>query len=264
MNCIICDTSMFYYFSKRFEEYGLSEVDYWVCPACGFTGSKTHSEMTDDAWTELNSAFHADSNARTDNPYDRNQRYFHQALLLYLMVRNDLVVDDGQWLDWGSGVGSLSVQLREHFDLRLMNFDRYVQPKIYAIQEADLRPGAYSVVVNTGVFEHVRRRATLDEIASFVSPTGCLAVHTQFRGEIPNDPDWSYLLPVHCAFHTNKSMQILMDAWGFTCSLYNEPAKTWVLFRHSPAEIQRRVEKLSDSMGWEYLHYKEGFMDYWP
>jgi hypothetical protein len=72
-----------------------------------------------------------------------------------------------------------------------------------------------------------------------------------------------YLLPVHCAFHTNKSMEILMEQWKYNCSVYNEQSKMWVLFREETKEVQARVDKLNNSLGWEYLHFKNGFMDYW-
>ena len=83
------------------------------------------------------------------------------------------------------------------------------------------------------------------------------------KGNVPQNPEWMYLLPVHCAFHTNRSMQLLMDQWGYRCSVYNEHAKLWVLFRQPPTDIEPAVAALNQAMGWRYLHYKAGFMDYW-
>jgi hypothetical protein len=263
MRCIICDGPTSYYFSKQFGQYGLGNVDYHRCAHCGFVASKTHFDMSDDEWTSLNAAFHSDSNAREDNPYNRNQRYFNQALMLHLMVRAGML-PTRTWLDWGSGVGSVSNQLDRHFSLELLNFDRYVTPPLRAVCEDALVRRSYRLVVNTAVFEHVRSRATLDEIESYVAPDGHLAVHTLVRGEIPADPDWMYLLPVHCAFHTNRSMDLLMQQWGYTCSVYNEHSKMWVMFRSAPDQVQLRTHALNDLLGWEYLHFKHGFMDYWP
>jgi hypothetical protein len=104
----------------------------------------------------------------------------------------------------------------------------------------------------------------LDEIESYVGEGGCLGIHTLVRGEIPADPDWMYLLPVHCAFFTNKSMDMLMRQWGYTCSAYNEHAKMWAWFKTEPKLIGEKVAELNQSIGWEYLHFKAGFMDFWP
>ena len=263
MNCIICHSPMSYSFTKRFDQYGLGEVDYWRCASCEFCASKTHFEMSDARWSELNLAFHSDNNAREDNPYNRNQRYFHQATMLQLLARSGQIAA-GKWLDWGCGVGSVARLLHELFGQTLLTFDRYVEPQIHAQREDQLTSCGYDLVLNTAVFEHVRSRATLDEIESYVAPHGALAVHTLVRGVIPKDESWMYLLPVHCAFHTNRSMQRLMDDWGYRCSVYNEHAKLWVMFKQPAEAVQPRVEALNRLLGWEYLHFKPGFVDYWP
>ena len=263
MKCIICFDGMAYYFTKQFSVYGLGAVDYWRCSSCGFVASKTHYDMTDAQWEALNLAFHSDSNAREDNPYNRNQRYFNQALMLHLMERGELL-KRSEWLDWGSGVGNVSIQLQQWFSLQLLNFDAFVRPTINSVVSANLKKRGYSLVVNTAVFEHVRDRKTLDEIESYVSEDGHLAVHTLVRGQIPSDPEWMYLLPVHCSFHTNKSMQMLMNQWKYTCSVYNEHSKMWIMFKRPSAEIGETVQRLNSSLGYEYFHFKEGFMDYWP
>jgi hypothetical protein len=263
MKCIICSGATRYYFTKRFALYGLGDVRYSRCQDCGFVASQTHFEMSDGEWAALNQAFHSDSNAREDNPYNRNQRYFNQALMLHLMVRGNMIPRD-EWLDWGSGPGRLSIQLQAHFGLKLSNFDRYMTPLLHALPAEALVQRRYSVVVNTAVFEHVRSRDTLDEIESYVARDGQLAVHTLVRGDIPADPDWMYLLPVHCAFHTNRSMELLMQQWGYTCSVYNEHSKMWIMFKKAPEDVKKGADQLNAVLGWEYLHYKERFMDYWP
>jgi hypothetical protein len=255
---------MSFYFSKYFGQYGLNNVDYWLCPKCGFVASKTHFDLPQDAWESLNLEFHLAHNSREDNPYNRHQRIFNQAQMLHLLMQHG-ILPDKLWLDWGSGEGDLAIQLDNHFGLTLENFDKYINPKITPVSESELtnRRAAFNLVINTGVFEHILSRQTLDEIESYVADMGALAIHTLVRDQIPNDPEWMYLLPVHTAFHTNKSMQVLMDSWGYKCSVYNEQAKLWVLFRQKPGNIQPLIQRLNTIMGWEYLHYKEGFMDYW-
>ena len=101
---------MGFYFSKKFNVYNLGTVDYWKCSECGFVASKTHLYMNDNDWEELNVRFHSDNNNREDNPYNRSQRYFNQASMLYLMSRYGMF-PIGDWLDWGSGKGDLSDRL---------------------------------------------------------------------------------------------------------------------------------------------------------
>jgi hypothetical protein len=245
-----------------FDVHRLGNVDYWQCSECGFCASKTHFEMSDDAWESLNKAFHDETHYTSDNPYNRNQRYFNQAQMLYLMRRGAMVAPDA-WLDWGGGVGAVSKLLDDQYGVRLDTYDKYFTPLSHPIDAARLRARSFDLVLNTAVFEHVRNRDTLDEIESYVSQNGCLAIHTLVPETVPKDPDWMYLLPVHCAFHTNRSMQVLMDSWGYTCSVYNEHSKLWVLFRSEPEQVRAKSERMNRQLGWNYLHFKNGFMDYW-
>lgn len=240
MNCIVCNAPMSFYFSKYFGEFNVETVDYWLCPSCGFVASKTHFDLSQNSWETLNLEFHLAHNAREDDPYNRRQRLFAQAQMLYLLVRHG-VIPAKAWLDQGSGEGDLALQLDYHFGLQLENFDKYVAPKIAPFSESELtnRRATFGLVVNTGVFEHIRSRQTLDEIESYLANAGAPAVHT------------------------NKSMQILIDSWGYKCSVYNEQAKLWVLFRQKSENIRPLVQNLNMRMGGEYLHYNEGFMDYW-
>jgi len=253
---------MDYYFSKPFGDFGLSDVDYLKCMNCGFCASETHFEMSDTKWGDLNNEYHSASHLRTDNPYNRNQRYFNQALMLSLSVNKNLI-SEGSWLDWGCGIGKVSMLLDEFFGITLRTYDKYYSPDINEIAEKELVSRSFDLVLNTAVFEHVRSRSTLDEIESYVAEGGCFAIHTLVPEAVPKDPEWMYLLPVHCAFHTNRSMQLLMDQWGYQCSVYNEHAKLWILFRQDAEQIGSVVTQINKSLGWEYLHFKAAFMDYW-
>ncbi len=253
---------MRFYFSKKFNAYDLTQVDYWQCSHCGFCASKTHFDMSANEWNKLNDVFHSKSHFAEDNPYNRNQRYFNQSLMLSLMVKRGLI-NEGNWLDWGCGIGAVSRLLKDYFNLNLLTYDKYFTNQVNSITTKELTPRSFDLVVNTAVFEHVRGRDTLDEIESYVRDTGRFAIHTLIPENVPQDPDWMYLLPVHCAFHTNRSMEILMNDWGYECSVYNEHSKMWVLFREKADAIKSDVDKLNKSLGWEYLHLKKGFMDYW-
>lgn len=218
--------------------------------------------MSDLDWSKLNQDFHEQHLSREDNPYNRNQRYFEQALMFHLMAKHGLL-REGEWLDWGCGEASLAIQLNAHFDRHLSNFDRYMRPKIFPLPESALTNGNYKLVVSTAVIEHVRTRDQLDKIEAYVASDGVLAIHTLIRENIPADPEWMYLLPVHCSFFSNESMERLLSQWGYTCSTYNPQSKTWVCFREPVGEIALAVNKLNTLMGWTYLHFKVGFMNYW-
>lgn len=262
MQCLICGSAMAPDFVKVFGLPDLPEAAYHRCPDCGFCASHTHLAMPEAQWERVNDAFHSVSHHRDDNPYNRNQRYAHQAQMLHLLSRRGLIRGT-RWLDWGCGVGAVSGLLDALYGMRLWTYDRYFTPEVNAIAPADMQPGGFDLVLNTAVFEHVRDRRTLDEIASYVAPGGCLAIHTLVPEVVPRDPDWMYLLPVHTAFHTNRSMQRLMDDWGYTCSVYNEHAKLWVWFRDPPAEVEAEVRACNELLGWTHLKFKVGFMDYW-
>lgn len=263
MQCMVCSRSMVYFFSKRFDSDSLGNVEYYRCPECGFAASKTHLEMSEVEWVRLNTGWHDANNLRTDNPWNRSQRHFNQALMISLLHRHGIIGND-KWLDYASGQGGLSHQLHAHFGLVLHNFDKFVQPTSFPVLASDLVQHGYALVTNTAMFEHARDRRTLDEIESYVGEDACFGIHTLVRGEIPADPNWMYLLPVHCAFFTNKSMGVLMQQWGYSCSVYNEHAKMWIWFKTEPQLIAEKVAALNRTMGWEYLHYKVGFMDFWP
>jgi hypothetical protein len=117
-------------------------------------------------------------------------------------------------------------------------------------------------VFNTSIFEHIRNRETLNSINDLVAEDGILAIHTLVTEVIPQDPNWFYLLPVHCSFFTNKSMQILFDGWGYKASIYHVPSRMWFWFK-------KRSNFLNDLFNsgllnsQEGFYFKQGFMNYW-
>lgn len=254
---------MEYFFSKQFLEFNLGKVDYHKCVFCGFSASKTHLEMSEETWINLNNEFHSVSHYAEGNPYNRNQRYFNQALMLSMMHKGNLISQE-KWLDWGCGIGAVAKLLDNYFNIKLSTYDKYFTPEINQIDVSLLKKRHFNLVLNTCVFEHVRDREILDEIESYVNQeTGCFAIHTLVPENIPQDPNWMYLLPVHCAFHTNKSMDLLMQQWGYKCSVYNEFSKLWIFFREDTEVVINKVSFLNKAIGWNYLHFKKGFMDYW-
>ena len=117
------------------------------------------------------------------------------------------------------------------------------------------------------MFEHVLDRESLDKINKLVGDKGVLMLHTLVCESVPKDPNWFYMNPmVHTAFHTNKSMGILMEQWGYSASLYSPQAKSWFLFkRESPmlGDLDEISKKINNELQVKYFYHKNGFVDFW-
>ncbi|TLD98588.1 class I SAM-dependent methyltransferase [Helicobacter muridarum] len=172
-------------------------------------------------------------------------------------------------LDYAGGVGSLARILSKYYDIDVLVYEEYMSEfkndgLVNYIQRDKL--GKYDVVINSAMFEHITKREHLDHINSLVSEHGTLIVHTLVRENIPKNPNWFYIQPVHCSFHTNKSMQILMNDWGYSHSLYSPISKCWVMFKiDNPScnKLERYAEDLNSKLQQNYFFYKKGFVDYW-
>lgn len=251
MNCLICNTEMNYFFSKDFHnEFDLVKIEYHKCGVCGFVLSYSHANMPITDWENLNHKFHEHienlSNIKTVN----QPPYIEQATFINILIKNKIISAD--ILDWGCGYGTLSKILAKYYDINISIYDKYMN-------SVPLVKRKYKTIFNSAVFEHVTKRDYLDEINSYASE--CMILHTLIREEIPNDPNWFYLLPVHTAFHTNKSMELLMNQWGYASSIYCPLAKCWALLKK---QISKDVIKaINDEFQSEYLYCKNGFMDYW-
>ena len=124
--------------------------------------------------------------------------------------------------------------------------------------------GKYDTLINSALFEHLTTRESFDEINDCVADTGCMIIHTRICGNIPNDANWFYLKPpVHCAFHTNKSMEILMGQWGYKSSIYCPSSRSWILFKKEFGDYKKKIDLINSELQSKYLFYKEGFVDYW-
>ncbi len=78
--------------------------------------------------------------------------------------------------------------------------------------------------------------------------------------EVPQDPDWHYLLPVHCTMWTNKAMQILYEQQKFRGCAYNLEARTWLMFRNRDDYEKLKAVEKNLSGSW---FLSDNFVDYW-
>lgn len=264
MTCIICRGQTRYYFSKTFNAFRLSRVDYWRCEECGFTFSKTHVEMTAEEWTLLNIEYHSSYQGSERNVDDPHwiARLTSQAGVLSDAAQIGLLNAGGRWLDYACGDGRLS-QLVQKEGHSLLKFDQYMSRQGGYLADRDLSAGGFDLVLTTSVFEHFTRREQFDSVEALVSHRGVLGLHTLVCERVPCDPHWFYLLPVHCAFHTNESMRRLFDQWGYVSSVYNVDARLWLWFRVPSEILRQQIESATGRRDPPDYIIKAGFVDYW-
>jgi hypothetical protein len=266
LKCLICGAPTSFFFASHFPAFGLDRVEYWRCGACGFVISKTHVEMVPAVWGELNRRVHAlyqgtGSTCPPDDPHwlariETQARVVDDARRIGLLR-------DGRWLDYACGDGALSKILQTQYRLKLLNYERYMPQREDFLEERDLVPGSFDFVITTSVFEHFIRREQFDAVEALVSREGVLGTHTLVCENVPADPAWFYLNPVHCAFHTNRSMEILFRQWGYTCSIYHVEARLWLWFKGDPQEVEAKIREANRRPQGPTYVFKEGFVDYW-
>ena len=270
MKCMICNSKTKYYFSKTYSEHPFDEfmrdigsVDYYKCSNCGFVFSKTHIDLDPQRWAKLNDQFHHYFEDPKTEKKVNHPPYAEQSIML-MLLGNNRIVDIEDMIDYAAGYGTLSRILEKYFQISLPIFDPYIQDGDNSryIGKENLR--TYKTVVNSAMFEHVLSRDDLDQVNGLVKSDGCLILHTVVCETVPKDPDWFYLRPpVHTAFHTNKSMAILMDQWGYRSSIYCPRGKCWVLLKRRTETIKEQISDLNKELQSDWFYYKDGFMDYW-
>lgn len=268
MKCLICSAEQKFFLSKSYQDTpyhflmkNIGVVQYYKCENCGFTSSKTHFELSQNEWEKINLEFHRH---HEHNIGEINQPpYLEQASLIKILSLNN-IISINSCLDFACGFGTLSKILNKYFNIEILLYDPYVQDSSLNkyINYEDLEK--YKTVINSALFEHIRSRQSLDEINSKVADNGSMIIHTVVCENIPPNPNWFYFAPpVHCVFHTNKSMSILMEQWGYESSIYCPKAKSWVLLKKHSDEFEKIIEKINFEFQTVYLIYKKGFVDYW-
>lgn len=269
MECLICGQKSEYFLTKKTfkKEYlkmveNIDNFNYYKCVNCGFTISKTHVDMPNNIWLKLNDEFH---HFIENNQSSINQPpYLEQAMMINVLYNSGLL-DINNAIDYAGGYGTLSLILKKYFGILLPVYDPFVNNSDNEVNYINLEFGSkFKVLFNSALFEHLFKRDSFDLINNLIDDDGCMILHTVVCENIPNDPNWFYMEPpVHCAFHTNRSMQLLMNQWGFVSSLYCPAAKSWVLFKKEPSLVKESVIAINKLFQKEILIYKLGFVDYW-
>lgn len=274
INCLICESRMEYYFSKEYIEKPYSDymkeigkVDYYRCKNCGFVISRTHIEMENVKWEKLNDIHHYFEKQKQDTlESEKNESpnpppYLQQAAMINLLQKNGILSQENI-LDFAGGYGTLQNILEKYYNIFSLIYDPFVNsPGKKYVKKEEL--GKYKTVLNSAMFEHIRNRNDLDNVNRLVDEDGSLIIHTVICENIPKDGNWFYINPVHCAFHTNKSMDILMNQWGYISSIYCPTSKCWVFFKKEPNNLTEKIININVELQEPYLYYKKGFVDYW-
>lgn len=270
MKCLICNSPAEYFFSKKYSDPGydqfnldFEEVQYYKCTNCGFVLSKTHGEMDKDKWKALNHLVH-EYQENPQNQKEVNQPpYLEQAMMILILGKNK-IINTGNMIDYAAGYGTLSKILSGYFNITLPIFDPYVKEGNSDKYIDKNHLTRYATVLNSAMFEHILSRDDLEKVNKLVSTDGCLIIHTLICETIPKDPNWFYLRPpVHTAFHTNKSMELLMKQWGYHSSVYCPKSKCWILFKEETENIEKKIKSINAELQTNFLYYKKGFVDYW-
>ncbi|EUL60825.1 hypothetical protein P842_02005 [Enterobacter roggenkampii UCI 39] len=271
ITCLICNSEMKFYFEKpkyhapsaeKFTQK-MMPVQYYQCPECGFFSSKTHQELSLEEWEKFNTDFHHyNENGGRETLGFNQPPYAEQALMIELLARNN-IIDDSRILDYAAGYGTLSHLIQKYFKRNTFCYDKYVQnPDFTYIDDPDEK--SWSLVVNSAMFEHVITRNDLDNVNRLVDDAGSLFIHTVVVEKVPEDPNWFYIdVPVHTCVHTNKSMSILMEQWGYRSSVYSPKSKSWVFLRQPYKEVKPIIERINQELQTTWLFGKDGFLDYW-
>jgi len=266
MECLVCAGQMAPFFKKTFTNFGLNDVEYWRCMRCGLVMSKTHKEMDKRFWNRLNKHYHQSYQGTEIDPND--PRWIHrlneQAEVIADLKSLSLIRVAEPWVDYGCGDGKLSDLLLARYGIEVSKYDKNKHGSDY-ISRVNLLKNAYGLVISTSVMEHISDPAEFAFINELVSENGVFAVHTFVSDEIQPDPNWFYLLPTHCTFFTNKSMQILFDKWGYQASIYHVSSRLWFWFKKDIDKVENAIHNANNRLRREklYYHFKRGFMDYW-
>jgi hypothetical protein len=213
-------------------------------------------------WEEINFVFHTYIEDLKNTRLVNQPPYAQQSLMLAVASKNSIINIDNA-IDYAGGYGTLSNILKKYYQINFPIYDPYIYLDTQQyLKKSDLNK--YEVVFNSAMFEHVLSRKDLDDVNSLVSDEGSLLIHTLVCENIPRDPNWFYLIPpVHTAFHTNKSMSILMNQWGYLSSIYCPEAKSWILLREQSKVYREVCSRINQEFQSDFFILKDGFVDFW-
>lgn len=226
--CPVCGHATDPFLTKDFKgDTGLGLVEYVRCTDCGFVYAPTIYRMGPEEFAALNARFHAYLDGEGSPPWDpawETRMAAQRALLL------DLAPElPGRWLDYACGDGRLTAGL----GLDVVGYDPYRSTAAIPLVGDDelAAPGAFSCVLSTAFFEHVRDIGVIKSMASLVAPDGAFVIHTEVVTVVPRRYNWFYFLPTHCSVFTKNAFAHLAADCGFARTEYHPAADMHVWWR---------------------------------
>lgn len=253
MNCFVCGGEMRPFMEKSFGLENLDVCEYVRCEDCGLVVAKTLYEMPQKNWEALNRECHAAYQNTDSLDIDPNwlARLRAQAEVLTDLINRGVLDKDCNAVDYGAGDGKLSDMCKPW----LKKFDAYMaRPNENYLTAEELKPATFDFVITCSVFEHLLGASDVEKIFALLKADGVAAIHTLICEEVPRDPNWFYLQPVHCTFWTNAAMKKIFAQYGFKACAYHVGARLWLLFKDT--------EKFSRLQNSDWI-LSDDFVDYW-
>lgn len=260
MKCFVCGGEMSPFMEKNFGMKYLAACEYVRCGDCGLVVAKTLYDMPRSDWESLNRECHAAYQHTDALAVDPRwlERLQAQAEILAELVKIGVLDENSRAVDYGAGDGKLSDYFAAKIDsLPLMKFDAYMaNPNENYLSAEDLLPASFDFVITCSVFEHLLGANDVEKIFSLLKSDGTAALHTLICEEVPRDPNWFYLQPVHATFWTNAAMKKIFHQYNFKACAYHVESRLWLMFR-SLEKFSRLKKSARDFV------CAEEFVDYW-
>lgn len=253
MKCFVCGGEMRPFMEKNFGMKNLGACKYVRCEDCGLVIAKTLYEMPRSRWEELNRECHAAYQNTDSLDIDPNwlARLKTQADVLNELINLGVIDKSARAVDYGAGDGKLSDMCKPW----LKKFDAYMaRPNENYLSVEELTPASFDFVITCSVFEHLLGASDVEKIFALLKSDGIAALHTLICEEVPRDPNWFYLQPVHCTFWTNAAMKKIFAQYNFKACAYHVEARLWLMFKDA-----EKISLLKNS-AWIIA---EDFVDYW-
>lgn len=190
------------------------------------------------------------------------ERIAAQAKVFSELYEIGIFNDNDRIIDYGCGDGKLATEVNALCESKLLlKYDKYMNgsDKGYLCEE-DVVPGTFDGVVTCSVFKHLIGKNEVHKVFDLLSKQGIFCLHTLVCEVIPQDPEWFYLLPVHCTLWTNEAMSKIYQDNKFVGCAYNLESQMWFMFRNCN-QYKLLMEKQADLPGSWF--FSDDFVDYW-
>lgn len=276
MKCFVCNSNMKEYFHKKMMLREGEDHEFVCCEKCGLVIDRTAYELDPAKRIDDICSIHSSYQGMDENPYDPAWigRIEKQATLFAELFIEDIFCTDMKVVDYGCGDGKLS----KYFDMKyaklsedkepvkdapqILKYDKYMKPEgdMSYLDDDHMIPGKFDVVVSCSMMEHFFGKKEVDEIFNLVSETGTFCMHTLICEEVPQDPDWFYLIVDHVTIWTNRAMALLYRQYRFVGCAYNLEARMWFFFRNR--EQFYKLKKRKNAIDGTWI-FSDDFVDYW-